>query len=382
MAFPTTSVLDNFNRASIGANWSANPFNAGGANLITASSLYAGHSSTYAEAWYNATSFAGDCEAFCTLQTRGTNGATFGMWVGLIRQPSASSSTADGYQAELLFGTTNDSVAIWRYTNSVQTKIAGSTNLAARMASGDKIGLEVKGGTIQLYTYQSGAWASRLSVADSTYSFSGDTVYGELAFYNSATNAQVDDFAAGSVVGGGGSQTVTATGIASAGAFGTTVVSPGSRTLSPSAVSSAGAFGTAVVSPGSRTLSPSAVATAAAFGTAVFSTGATTLSPSAVSSAEQVRSPTINPGSVTLTASGVGTGVEWGAATITPGPVTTTTTGIGTAGAFGTATMQVGSRTISPSAIATSEGYGQPSLDGGEVSDVSLLMRPLAGVGL
>lgn len=95
---------------------------------------------------------------------------------------------------------------------------------------------------------------------------------------------------------GSGTQTVTASAIASAEAFGTAVLTPGAVTVSPSAISSAAAFGTAVLTPGAVTVSPSSIASAEAFGSTVVDDGSIpsqTVTASAIATAEAFGTPAL-----------------------------------------------------------------------------------------
>lgn len=74
-----------------------------------------------------------------------------------------------------------------------------------------------------------------------------------------------------------GGQTVSPSGIATAGAFGSTTVTTGAVTVSPSGIASAEAFGTPTLGFPPQTVEPSAIASAEAFGTAAFNRAATTI---------------------------------------------------------------------------------------------------------
>jgi hypothetical protein len=117
MAFPTTSVLDNFNRATLGTNWTNDPFH-GGATAFPIQGSVAVGGTGYSEEWWNVATYGPDCECYVTISTNPTSGTSGqGFWVTarLAQQESSAASTGDGYQAFVskLVGT--DKVQIMRY---------------------------------------------------------------------------------------------------------------------------------------------------------------------------------------------------------------------------------------------------------------------------
>ncbi len=196
---------------------------------------------------------------------------------------------------------------------------------------------------------------------------------------------------------GTSNQTVTPSGIASAGAFGTAVLTTGPVDASPSGIATAEAFGTATVTahPPTQGITVSGIASTEAHGTAVLTTGPVTVTPSGISSAGAFGSATLTPGPVDLAPAGIATAAAFGSATLTttvtittsgiasaeahgsttvaPGPVDVAPTGIATAGAFGTATVTLGGAThnIAPSGLASAEAFGSVTISTGAV-DISL----------
>ena len=180
--------------------------------------------------------------------------------------------------------------------------------------------------------------------------------------------------------------TINPTGIASAEAFGTATVST-TNTISPSGIASAEAFGTAVIST-TNTIAPGGIASAEAFGTAIIS-AANTIAPDGIASAEAFGTAvisttnTIAPGGIAsaeafgdavvalqgtqiVAPSSIASAEAFGAATITPGAVDIAPTSIGSAEAFGAATISAGS-SIAPAGIASAEAFGIPVLSAGPV---------------
>lgn len=94
---------------------------------------------------------------------------------------------------------------------------------------------------------------------------------------------------------GGSTQTVTATGIATAEAVGSPTVTPGAVSVALSSVATAEVFGTPVIS----------------------ASGTTTVVASGIASGEALGSPTVTPGAVAVTAVGIDSAEQFGTATVT-----------------------------------------------------------------
>ena len=115
----------------------------------------------------------------------------------------------------------------------------------------------------------------------------------------------------------------------------------GTQTLSPTGIATAEAFGTAIVSTGSVTLSPTGIATAEAFGTAIVSLGGIILSPTGIPSDETFGTPNLSTSIV-----------------ITPD-------GIASEEAFGTPLVELLVQYITPTGIASATVFGYPVVTGG-----------------
>lgn len=177
----------------------------------------------------------------------------------------------------------------------------------------------------------------RIPAASGTHSASG-------ASLNAAEDWQVALLSVKSAAAGGGGTTVSPTGIASGGAFGTAAISTGPVTVSPTGIASGGAIGSPVVSSG-FIIQPTSIASAGAFG-----------------------SPTVTTGPVTVSPTGIASSEFLGAASVSPGPVTISPSSIASGEAFGTASVSIGAQMISPSGIASSEALGLPTVTPGTVT--------------
>lgn len=179
-------------------------------------------------------------------------------------------------------------------------------------------------------------------------------------------------------------QTVTASGIASAEAFGTATLT-NLATISPSAIASAEAFGTASLTRGAVSVTITAgISGAEAFGTATVQRGAVSVSPSGIASTETIGTASVQPGSMTITVTAIDTSETLGAVTVTNnaniqctgilteeifGAIdvdqTTTIPAIDTAEAFGAVSVQ---SIINVTAIDTAEAFGTAELLPGNVN--------------
>ncbi len=121
MAFPTTSVLDDFNRAdenplSGGGNWAL--LNSLGAPLKSVSNQVGESTNALNESYWAASNFGPDCEVFCTFSVVPT--AAGGMRLYVRIQGEGGASTWDGYslRTSWVTGGANDTVTLNIITNN------------------------------------------------------------------------------------------------------------------------------------------------------------------------------------------------------------------------------------------------------------------------
>ena len=177
MAFPTTQILDNFNRANEGpppsANW-AGPWEQS-SGLVVSGNQCAPSATGNKDAYWSAATFGPNVEAFVTIATiPTTDGASIRLGVRIVEPgPGDNSTTADGYIAMWQFvAASTDSVRLFSLTNGATTELG--TGVLLDMADGDQLGLEAIGSTIKVYTKSgAGAWTERRSETDATYSAAG-----------------------------------------------------------------------------------------------------------------------------------------------------------------------------------------------------------------
>jgi parallel beta-helix repeat protein len=183
--FPSTTVLDNFNRANgvltspwVGMNNSQ--------MYINTNAAAAGPASGRWQSRYEGSGPFTDSESYATL-------AVLDDWqlVGVrVQQTTAGSGLNSGYYAQYGGGTFN----ITKKVNNVETSLG---TMSLTLAAGDKIGIRVIGNTITAYSYQSGTWTLRLTATDST--FTSGYLAMEQGTANSSQTGRLDDFGGGNI---------------------------------------------------------------------------------------------------------------------------------------------------------------------------------------
>jgi hypothetical protein len=161
---------------------------------------------------------------------------------------------------------------------------------------------------------------------------------------------------------GAGTQTISASGIASGEAFGSPAVSA-SNTISAQGIASTEAFGGATVTPGAVTISAQGVASTEAFGSATVTIdgGTQTINAQGIASTEAFGSATVTPGAVTVSAAGIASGEAFGSPAVSASN-TISAQGIASTEAFGGATVTPGPVTISAQGVASTEAFGSATI--------------------
>lgn len=185
MTFPTTGILDNFNRTNanpLDGNW-VNGF-WGDNNMKLVSNALMGAVNGWNGAYYN-TSYGADQECYITLTTKN---ATLSL-ILMVRSGGTLTSSPNGY-AFYVSGTTG---SIRRVTSGSGTTLGATFTVAP--ASGVKYGISVIGDTIAAYENTAGTWTELASRTDSTY-----TEAGYLAIEVNPNSDIWDDFGGGEYV--------------------------------------------------------------------------------------------------------------------------------------------------------------------------------------
>jgi hypothetical protein len=195
MAFPTTGILDDFNRADEGpppsASWSANGLEA--ASTLSVVSNVAKDSSSNGGFW--GASVGPDSEAYVTLSTLQADGQL--LYVFIRAAQIGSVGTADGYAFRFTREDSNPGFnARWyRLDNGTLTLLGLSYNdTAGAISAGIKIGADAVGSDLTIYVNKSGTWVSTVARSDSTYSSAG--LIG-MSLVSSTPSA--DDFGGGTI---------------------------------------------------------------------------------------------------------------------------------------------------------------------------------------
>ncbi len=200
-SFPTTGILDNFNRANTGpppsANWSQGPFDFTATHglQVVSNQLKAAQfgSFTRQDNYWNAASFGPDSEVYATIASLNTSNE-----VGLyLRGSSIGSGTSNGYYLNIDLAPT----ATWTMqsiTSGSSTTLGSTFNQS--LSSGDSVGYSVSGSTLTAwYKPSAGSWTALASRTDTTYASAGRIGVG-LAGTNTATI--LDNFGGGTIAGG------------------------------------------------------------------------------------------------------------------------------------------------------------------------------------
>jgi hypothetical protein len=185
MAFPTTALLDNFNRADespIAGNWGT-PFetNQSSAQARVVSNQYGPVGTSFGEGYWNPSTYA-DCECWATFAVAG------GDPMICLRLTPGTTSTATGYAVRFTPGTPG-SVLAYKLPGYTALARAGT---AATIAVGDQVGASMIGSTITAYV-------NGVAVAtwtDASYA-SGNL---GLGFWTRNSTARLEDFGGGSPV--------------------------------------------------------------------------------------------------------------------------------------------------------------------------------------
>lgn len=185
MAFPTTSLLDDFNRANaatLGANWSTG-VESGYSDLNILSNQAYAPTGTEGNVW--GTQFAADQEAWVTVNA--LPASSIARLYARVQNPGTGSLNCYAVEMDPTGGYLVKFVA------------GGSTFIGSGgfgFSPGDKVGISCIGTSITYYVYSGGSWASQDVVVDSSVSGAG---YIGLDSHNSAT--RFDDFGGGALPG-------------------------------------------------------------------------------------------------------------------------------------------------------------------------------------
>lgn len=186
--FPTTSVLDNFDRAdgAPGANWTT-AFGNSDALTISSNKITSAVAGFGGMAW-NAAQFGPDVEVYATLST--LPGATKS--VHLNARFTSLLATANGYYLKVV-----PSTGVWTFVRDDAGTPVNLGTASQAVSAGDSIGISIIGSTFTAYyKAAAGSWTAIGNYTDATYGAAG------YAGLESADNtARADNFGGGTFSG-------------------------------------------------------------------------------------------------------------------------------------------------------------------------------------
>lgn len=199
MAFPTTSILDDFNRADenpLAGGWSSGPVWYGDPlHKLVSNQAAAVTGGPFHDAVWG-TTFAADQEIYVTVATV-TNLTSIALYARLTGENTSGYTNA---YFSVDFNNSTGNVSLQHYDGS--ETVLDTANISGGLASGDSIGMECIGTSIKVYHKPSaGSWTEICSGTSSAQNVSGKlgiTTDSSLGLY------RLEDFGGGEVVGGGG----------------------------------------------------------------------------------------------------------------------------------------------------------------------------------
>lgn len=202
MAFPTTGVLDTFNRAdenplSDGGNWGGNI--AGGTERLRVVTNEVTHdaaaTSGLGSAYRSNLTYGPGSEAYVTITAK--FGAAAALCILWLRAQSPGTAGVDGYALRVKEETTDDTWEIYTVTDNVFT-LLGAT-VTQEIAVGDSVGFEAVGNVLTAYYKPAaGSWAALFSRTDTGNLYPNAGNIGlSIARLNSAV--RLDGFGGGTV---------------------------------------------------------------------------------------------------------------------------------------------------------------------------------------
>lgn len=172
MAFPTTSLVDDFNRADTGpppsSNWTG-PIISGNDGYKVVSNQATPNTVACSDYW-NAATFGPDTEAYVTVASS-ADGDYTELFVRL------APVGPNGYLARFRRADANPGYTnfIYRCDSGSFTQLTTGTDNSAAFSANDKLGVEIIGTTITMYRFHSGAWTAGIqATGDATYSAAGN----------------------------------------------------------------------------------------------------------------------------------------------------------------------------------------------------------------
>jgi hypothetical protein len=190
MAFPTTPVLDNFNRTeaplSNGGTWTS-PIYTGDGALQANGTIAIPNGAVVGEDYWNVATFT-DAEVYCDLVANGTDKGVY-LYFRLVGAPAPTA----GYVLSFLPG--NGTINL---INAATGATISGIATGHTMADGDSIGASIIGSTITgYYKPAAGSWTVGGTWTNTTFAAAGNIGIG---FATSGASGGIDNFGGGAVV--------------------------------------------------------------------------------------------------------------------------------------------------------------------------------------
>lgn len=194
-SFPTTAILDSFNRAdeNPASGWNGNTYGGGThTNIQVVLSRAKGTSASQKFAAYRSAAYGPNQEAYVTIAQKPAGENKSVVWLDL-RLQEAGTSGVDGYELELRNKSGTDTVEVFRITNG--TFINLGSIVSQEYDQGDGLGASIVGNTITLYRKpQGGDWVQVTTRTDTTYTQAGQIGVGG---GSTSDGTIIDDFGGG-----------------------------------------------------------------------------------------------------------------------------------------------------------------------------------------
>jgi hypothetical protein len=189
VSFPSTSILDTFNRANEGpppsTNWSG-PITSGGGWSVVSNKCKSAGVGDPSDYWN--TSFAHGQECYVTVDD--FQSASVMLYARISNPPLA---TLNAYLAIFSFGAgALGTIRVYKYVAGAATQLG--TDVNGPVVNGDSLGLEVTGSTINVWQNSGGGWG----IVD-THTDSDVSAGGYIGIEGSAANIILDSFGGGEI---------------------------------------------------------------------------------------------------------------------------------------------------------------------------------------
>lgn len=190
--FPTTGILDNFNRANAGpppsASWENTSWTAYGLSVNSNTCINANYDNDAYATWISAT-YGNDIEVYVTISSVVDFGEASVIAI-------TNMAEIDGYRA--IVSVDADTFKLFRLDNGTPTQLGSDYNISGGLANGDKIGLELTPTSAKAWFYDAGTttWIEAVSNADTTYRSTAT----ELVLHSWRPDIPLDDFGGGTTI--------------------------------------------------------------------------------------------------------------------------------------------------------------------------------------